>query len=346
MEIFYDALKNSDEEKLNLISNEIFKMNRNNRDYWEFIIQNSILDSEIILSNLDNFDIEFLISKQKLKDIVLLDSKFLSIITQRKLINNIIKDQNLSISTLEVLVNKFEDICWENICKYQNLTIKFMEKYHNKLKWNLITESQFMTYDFILKYKENICWDLIGQNIKLEHLFNDKFVQDFSNNNIWDILIWSNNISNDFLIKNINNLNHKQIIDLLEFKNLDENTINNILKKNYNLENIYKIIAQNQNLSNQFIYNNLSKLDINDIIENQNIDFDFIKSNVQNIRKLSYNDNLSEDLLLKVYEIKNEFKDTLDWDFISEHGNLSDKSISKITELNKELLLENYNIKL
>ena len=41
MEIFYDALKNSDEEKLNLISNEIFKMNRNNRDYWEFIIQNS-----------------------------------------------------------------------------------------------------------------------------------------------------------------------------------------------------------------------------------------------------------------------------------------------------------------
>ena len=67
---------------------------------------------------------------------------------------------------------------------------------------------------------------------------------------------------------------------------------------------------------------------------------------MKNIRKLSYNDNLSEELLLKIYEIKDDFEDTLDWDFISEHGYLTEESISKITELNKDLLLENYNIKL
>lgn len=346
MEIFYDVLKNSDEDKLNLISNEIYKMNRHNNDYWEFIIQNSILDSEIILSNLDNFNIEFLISKQKLKDTVLSDNNFLSIISEKKLYDNIIKDQNLSISTLELYVDKYENISWENICKYQNLTIEFMEKYINKLIWNIISESQFMSYEFINKYKDYICWDLIGQNIKLEFLFNDSFVEIFSENNIWDILIWSNNISEEFLKKNIDKLNYKQTADLLEYKKLNEDIINIILKKKNDNTKFYKIIAENQDLSNEFIQNNLEKLDINDIIENQNIDFNFIKYNVKNIRKLSYNDNLSEELLLKIYEIKDDFEDTLDWDFISEHGYLTEESISKITELNKDLLLENYNIKL
>lgn len=346
MDIFYNVLKNSDEDKLQLLSKEIYKMNRYNEDYWKFIIQNSILEDNIILSNLNNLNLVLLISKQKLNDSILLNEDFLFIINEKKLYHQVIKDQNLNITILEFYIEKFDDIKWQDICKYQNLTIEFMEKNINNIDWEIISESQFMTLEFIIKYKDKISWNLIGQNIKLEYLFNDTFVDIFSDNNIWDILIWSNNISKDYLINNINKLTYKQILELLEYKKLEEDIINIILKKYNNNLDLYKIITENQDLSKEFIQNNISKLDIDIILENQKVDLDFIQANVENINKLSYNDNLSENLLLDIYKIKNQFKDELDWDYISEYCDLTHKSLSEISELNKSLLLDNNNIKL
>ena len=57
MDNFYNVLKNSEEDKLELISKEIYKMNRFNEDYWKFMIQNSIIDEKIILLNLNNLNI-------------------------------------------------------------------------------------------------------------------------------------------------------------------------------------------------------------------------------------------------------------------------------------------------
>jgi hypothetical protein len=346
MDIFYNVLKDSDEDKLQLLSKEIYKMNRYNEDYWKFIIQNSILEDNIILLNLNNLNLVLLISKQKLNDSILLNEDFLFIINEKKLYHQVIKDQNLNITILEFYIEKFDDIKWQDICKYQNLTIEFMEKNINNIDWEIISESQFMTLEFIIKYKDKISWNLIGQNIKLEYLFNDTFVDLFSDNNIWDILIWSNNISKDYLINNINKLTYKQILELLEYKKLEEDIINIILKKYNNNLDLYKIITENQDLSKEFIQNNISKLDIDIILENQKVDLDFIQANVENINKLSYNDNLSENLLLDIYKIKNQFKDELDWDYISEYCDLTHKSLSEISELNKSLLLDNNNIKL
>lgn len=347
MNIFYNVLKNSDEHKLELLSNEIYKMNRYNEDYWKFMIQNSILEDNIILLNLNNLNLVLLISKQKLNDSILLNNDFLFIINEKKLYNQVIKDQNLNITILEFYIKKFNDINWQDICKYQNLTIEFMEKYINNIDLKIISESQFMTLEFIIKYKDKISWNLIGQNIKLEFLFNDTFVDLFSENDIWNILIWSNNISKNFLINNINKLTYKQILELLEYKKLEEDIINIILEKNNNNSDLYTIIAENQDLSKEFIQNNISKLDIDIILENQKVDLDFIQQmNVKNINKLSYNDNLSENLLLEIYKIKDEFNDKLDWNYISEYCDLTHKSLSEINELNKELLLDNINIKL
>ena len=247
---------------------------------------------------------------------------------------------------LEFYIKKFNDIKWQDICKYQNLTIEFMDKYINYIDWKIISESQFMTLEFIIKNKNNISWELIGLNIKLEFLFNDTFVDIFSEKNIWNILIWSNNISKEYLIMNIDKLTSKQHQELLEYKKIDEDIINIILEKNNHDITFYKLITENQDLSNEFIQKNISKLDIDIIIENQKFDLDFIQSNVQNIKNLSYNDNLTEELLLEIYNIKDQFQDELDWNYISEYCDLTQKSLSKIKELNKKLLLDNNNIKL
>jgi len=346
MDNFYNVLKNSEEDKLELISNEIYKMNRFNEDYWKFMIQNSIIDEKIILLNLNNFNIVLLITKQKLNNNILLNKDFLLIINEKKLYNQVIKDQQLNMDILEFYIKKFDDIKWQDICKYQNLTIEFMDKYINYIDWKIISESQFMTLEFIIKNKSNISWELIGQNIKLEFLFNDTFVELFSEKNIWNILIWSNNISKEYLILNIDKLTYKQHLELLEYKKLDEDIINIILEKNNHDITFYKLIAENQDLSNEFIQKNISKLDIDIIIENQKFDLDFIQSNVQNIKKLSYNDHLTEELLLEIYNIKDQFEDEFDWNYISEYCDLTQKSLSKIKELNKKLLLDNNNIKL
>ena len=348
MDIFYNIIKKSDKNRLELLSNEIYKINRFNSDYWDFMIQNTILENKLILSNLDNINIKLLINRQKLNNDILINDKFISIINKKKLYNYIIKDQFLNNDILNTYIYNFPDICWEDICKYQNLTIEFMEKHINNLHWDIISENQLMTLEFIVKYKEKIKWDVIGQNIKLEYLFNDTFVNIFSKYNIWNILIWSNNISKVFLLQNLDKLNNNLITELLKYKKLDEDIINIILSKNKDKLEFYKIITEDQDLSMEFIRNNISKLDMDTIIENQNITYDFIKENISkiNIKKLSYNDNLTEELLLSIYKIKDKFNTSLDWNYISEYCFLTKKSISQITELNKELILENINIKL
>lgn len=348
MDLFYNLVKNSDSDQLELINKEIYKMNKNNKEYWNFMIQNTKIEDDMILDNINTININLLVKRQKLGDKVLKNEDFLYYITENDLQNAIIKDQILNTEILEMYIEKFNDkISWDNICKYQNISLDFMKKYKNKLNWDLVCENQFMTLEFITENLEKINWTLLSQNIKLEFLFNESFLELFSDKGIWDILIWSNNISKEYLIKNLHNLSKSKILELLEFKTLDIEVINKILET-FNDEDIYYVIIQNQTLSIDFINSHFDKFKINDIIENQPITIDFIKSYQKdiNIKKVSYNENLNENLLLDIYNIKETFSDCLDWDYISEFGTLTKKSISKIKELNKELLLDNININL
>ncbi len=177
-------------------------------------------------------------------------------------------------------------------------------------------------------------------------MFNDSFVEIFSDKDLSNILVWSKNISNEYLLKHIDQLSLEKISDLIEYKFLDESIITFIMNKYKNNIHIYDLISEHQNLSYEFIKNNFNLLNLNMIIENQNINFEFIKDHVKEIKGISYNENLSEDLLLELYEVKEKFNDELDWDYISEFGNLTKKSLTKIKELNKELILENINVKL
>lgn len=347
MDLFYNLIKNSDNNQLDLINKEIYKMNKGNKDYWKFLIQNTKLEDKVILDNITNIDVNFLVKRQKLSNEVLQDETFLKIVKDRKIYNIIIIDQILDEKMLDFYLETFDNICWDNICKYQSLNIDFMERNVEKLSWDFISEHQFMTLEFIVKHKDNINWKLMSENVKLEFLFNDSFLEIFSDYGISDILIWSKNISDTYLIDNLYKLDQKKLIELLEYRSLNEEILQKIVSK-YDEVDIFSSIAKYQNLSIDFINEHFQKFNLNDIIENQKISIDFIKSNIKNInlRKISYNDNLDEDLLIDIYDADGILEEELDWDYISEFSELSDKAIKKITHLNKELLLDNININL
>ena len=347
MDLFYNLVKNSNNDQLELINKEIYKMNKDNQEYWSFMIQNTKIDDEMIIDNLSNINITLLLKRQKLGEKVLINENFLEIIMENNSLDQVIKDQILNTKVLEFYIEKFDNLNWDLVCKYQNIEIDFMENHLEKINWDYVCENQFMTLEFICKNIDNINWELLSQNIKLEFLFNESFLEIFSEKGIWDILIWSNNISDEYLIQHLDKLDLSKILELLEFKSLNIKIIEKIILL-YDHKSIFDAIIKNQTLTIDFINNNFDKFNINDIVENQPITIDFIKSyqNDINIKKLSYNDNLNENLLLDIYDIKDTFNNSLDWDYISEYAYLTKKSIQKIKELNKELLLENINIKL
>ena len=190
---------------------------------------------------------------------------------------------------------------WDLLCKYQNLDLNFLEKNIKNINLDIISETQFITIEFINKYKDILNWDNLGKNIKIQYLINDNFVNifgEYCNNNS---IIWSNNISNKYLNENLNKLTNEQILDLLEIRKLEKDTINFIIN-NYKIDGLFKSICEGQDLSIEFIENNLLNLGIDNVILEQDIDINFILKyqGIISLKKLSYNDYLNQDLILEI----------------------------------------------
>ena len=182
----------------------------------------------------------------------------------------------------------------------------------------------------------------IRYKFKIQFLLNETFLELFKDYNLWAALIWSKNITNEYVIDNLDKLSKDQILELLEVRKLSEENIKDIIIKYGDIDGIYSAILEGQNISLEFINENFDKLNFDDIITNQNINYDFIIKfkDINCLKKLSYNDNLDEELILKIYENINEFKDEFDWDYISEYIDLSESTIKIIKELNMSKLIE------
>ena len=335
MDLINELISNGDDLVLNNLEKNIYEMNRHDKEYWNFLILNSIVKEDLIIENIENIDLNLLLKKQLLsKDLILLD-EFWSLILENKLINILIKHQNLHIEVLNKLLN--EEIDWDILCKYQNLTIEILNNNKDKINWDIVSECQFMTLEFIAENKDLINWNELGKNSKIQFLLNDSFIDLFKEYNLWSSLIWSNNVSNEYVLENLDKLNDEQILDLLEIKKFNQNELESIIKKYEHIDGLYESISEGQDLSLDFIKKNFNKLDINNICMYQAIDFDFIHQfkNEISLQKISYNENLNEEIILKIYDILNEFDDEFDWDYISEYIDLSGSSIKKIKELNK-----------
>lgn len=331
-----------DQTVLNNLESHIYESNRSDSKYWDYMINNTRLDDEKIIDNLEYINIKLLISKQTLSNKVLENDEFFEIIQSKNLINSIIKTQKLNEDFIDKIISLNIDIDWHNLCRYQKLSMDTMTKYKNNMIWDIISENQFMTFEFICENKDSIIWPNLSRNIKIEFLLNEAFIELFKEYDIWGILIWSNNISEEYILNNIDKLSNDQICELCEIRNLSQDTIDIILNFNKDNTNLFDIISENQNLSLEFINKNINILNIDEIVKNQKLTFEFISDNLEKIslKLLSYNDFLNENLIIQIYDIIDKFNDTFDWEYISEFIDFSDKNVKLIPELDKSILIQ------
>ena len=274
MDLIKDLI-NCDQDKLNELSDKIYEDNRNNIDYWNFMITNTILDENIILENLDNFDKILLIKNQKISKNVILNDNFLDK-NNIDVLNLILSYQSLDMDTLEELIKLNINLDWVLISKFQNLSIFFIDKYKDKLDWVLVSEFQYLPVEYILMIKDKICFESLGKNVKICNLINDDFINKFKDENIWNCLIWSDNISDETLLNYIDKLNDSQIQDLLEVKKLDINLISYILEKYSHVKDIYDYLVEGQILTEDFLNENLDKFSKKLLVINQDLSFEFL----------------------------------------------------------------------
>jgi hypothetical protein len=116
---------------------------------WIHLIWTRHLSEDFILEFIDKFGISHIFCYQKLSI---------------EAIEKIIKNNNLEIND------------WENLSYYQKLPESFVDKYKDKLAWNLISCNRNFSLDFFRKFSYNLDWGNIGYYQKLSK----KFVKEFS----------------------------------------------------------------------------------------------------------------------------------------------------------------------
>ena len=341
MDLLNDFLKNGDKTVLENLQQNIYQMNKNNTEYWDFIMHNSKIQNNLILDNLNYINFKNLIYAQKLDAELLNNDIIFDKIKSENLLDDILIHQKLNIEFIKKLIELDMIVDWDKLCIYQNLDINTIQNNLDKINWDIISENQYLTLEFIAKYKDKVNWLLLGKNIKITEILNDSFVDIFSEYDLSYSFIWSDSISEDKILQNLHKLNEQKILDLLEIRKLSTNFINTIFDK-YNDKTFFDAASEGQELSLDFINTHKDKIDFDLISQYQNLTFDFIKNNIDKIslKYLSLNDYLNEELFLQIYEIKDQFNDEFNWDYISQYLDLSNDSENKIKELNKELLIQ------
>lgn len=339
MDLLNDFLENGDKTVLDNLQKNIYEMNKDKSEYWDFIMNNSIISTDLIIENINSINLSNLIKVQSLDKDIFNNKIFFDKVISENLLNDYILYQKIDIDNIKKLLNL--DIDWQKLCKYQNLDIETIENNIEKIDWNIISENQFLTIEFIAKYKDKINWELLGKNIKISEILNDSFVDVFSEYDLSYSFIWSNCISEEKVIQNFDKLEKKKVLDLLEIRPLSTNFVDIILKK-YNDPEFFDAAAEGQHLTLDFINKYKDKFNFDIISQHQELTFDFIKENKDKIslQSISFNDNLDEELFLKIYEMKDDFKDDFDWEYVSQYINFSNENEDKIKELKKEYLIK------
>ena len=82
-----------------------------------------------------------------------------------------IRRKQMSMVEIEELIrnNQLSDLDLSDICMYQRLSEKFMDKYSHCLNWVYITIYQDISVEFIIKHIDKIKWNWIEDNPYIDH---------------------------------------------------------------------------------------------------------------------------------------------------------------------------------
>ena len=109
------------------------------------------------------------------------------------------------------------------------------------------------------------------------------------------------------------------------------------MEKYSHVEDIYDYLIEGQDLTEDFIRDNLDKFSKKLLVMNQNLSYEFLYE----IRKefyledLSLNENLNEELIEDILDNKSEFNGDFDVDFIKDNLDISFTLLNKLTSLSK-----------
>jgi len=225
MDLLNDFLKNGDKTVLENLQENIYQMNKNNTEYWDFIMHNSKIQNNLILDNLNYINFKNLIYAQKLDAELLNNDIIFDKIKSENLLDDILIHQKLNIEFIKKLIELDMIVDWDKLCIYQNLDMNTIQNNLDKINWDIISENQYLTLEFIAKYKDKVNWLLLGKNIKITEILNDSFVDVFSEYDLSYSFIWSDSISEDKILQNLHKLNEQKILDLLEIRKLSQDQL-------------------------------------------------------------------------------------------------------------------------
>ena len=226
MNKFLQFLK-SNETYANQFIKNMLKTNYENEDYWSEILSVMLFSDKkvenFVLDNFSLFNHTFLIkyglslSEKIIDELINLD-----IFSNSNDIENLLELQHLNIEQIEQYIDYGNNIKWDLLQEYQNLTSSFIEKYEDKLDWDLISENQFMELNFLLKNLKKINWSLVAKNHKMQIIMNDSFIKLFSDTNIWDNIGWIDNLDVETILKYSDKLTKESYKSILLNKELEE----------------------------------------------------------------------------------------------------------------------------
>lgn len=126
-----------------------------------------------------------------------------------KLVNHLKYDKIFEQCTINGKIN------WSLVANYNNLPIKFIDKYFFQLKKYKIEEKQKFNQYIMIKYFSHINWFLLSSFQEIPEEIIEKFIKKFDKRVLISIIKYQK-LSLNFLIKNKNLFNESYYLKALE----------------------------------------------------------------------------------------------------------------------------------
>jgi hypothetical protein len=147
----------------------------------------------------------------------------------------------LTCDVIDKYAEYYDSLCWDKISGYK-LTDEFIEKYKNKLNWEVICKYQDLSEDLILRNKHYIKWNKLQIS---RWKYSDKFIKN----------VILPNITDRYKIANL----------------IYDGTVQEYMLDSISDPEIWKQISYNCNLSMEFIKKYKNKLYKTGLLNNMNL---------------------------------------------------------------------------